>query len=144
MQTKLERLAREIESVDRRIDNMRYLVVFQEKKRERIAETIRNEIGRSEVRTKFVDFDARRNPKTNDWCIMCQKDLDPDVEHAQVRLLLIDGAPHVVHAEDIALMNANILKAPNGSEDVGIRGMGADCAKVLGSEWIWQLPKKAG
>lgn len=144
MQNKLERLTRELVDVDRRIDNMRYLVVFQEQKRERIAETIRKEIGRDEVRTKFVDFDARRDPKTEDWCIMCQKDIRPEAANPVVRLLLIDNSPHVVHAEDVKLMDGNILKAPKGSEDAGMHGIGADCAQTIGSEWVCTHPKKQG
>lgn len=129
-------LLRDLVEVDRRIDNARYLVGFQVEKRERILEGIRRSIGRDRVRTAFIDYDARRNPGTDRWCIACQRDIASGAKAAKVRLLLIDGGrPEAVHREDVALLDLGVLLAPENAEDGGWVVMGMDCAATLGTEW---------
>lgn len=77
----------------------------------------------TEIRTKFIDFDARPNPKTSRWCVMCQRDLKPGQPH---RVVSFDhNTMLAVHPEDVSLATVEISS--------GL--LGADCAKKLGLEW---------
>lgn len=132
---KVNQLTRELDAVDRRIDNLRFLLPFQEKKRAQIIEAIRSELGRDRVRTKFIDFDARHDPSTDRFCIMCQKDLAVGAKAATVRLIHIGAVPHAVHVEDEAMLDQGILELPVDAQDMGLHLLGPDCAKRLGVEW---------
>lgn len=83
-------------------------------------------------RTTFLDFDARPKPKTDLYCIRCQKDIKPGAQHRMVRL--VDGGYMVLHPEDDA-------KFPASGDDYGLHRIGTDCAKKLGLEWTRPAPK---
>ncbi len=87
------------------------------------------------VRMRFIDFDARRDPKTDHWCVMCQKELNPDRPCRWVRLVDVSGAPNAVLPEDAILLDRGELKLPPRSTDYGMTPIGRDCARVLGIEW---------
>lgn len=77
------------------------------------------------LRTKFIDFDANtRSPKSNFYCIACQRDIKPDEKHR--RVLTVSGEPFAVHPEDHA-------KVPAASAAWHFIGM--SCARKLGLTW---------
>jgi hypothetical protein len=76
-------------------------------------------------RTKFVDFDARPQPKTKRWCCKCQKDLAVGKPHRNVYL---DDQMCAVHPEDLHERGTK-------TTDYGWNLLGMDCAKALGLEW---------
>jgi hypothetical protein len=87
-------------------------------------------------RLKFIDFDARRDPKTERWCIMCQKDLKPGTKVRSIRVLDIDGGPYSVHPDDEAALDGNsAFLARSNVRDLGQCLIGLDCAKRHGTEW---------
>lgn len=77
-------------------------------------------------RTKFLDFDARRDPKTDHWCCRCQKDIKPGQAHRMVHL--VDGGAFVLHPDDEAIYTPD-------AGDCGGHPIGSDCARKLGLEW---------
>lgn len=81
------------------------------------------------IRTKAFDFDARRDPKTNHFCAMCQKDMDPAKPYRTVRI--IDGGATVLHPDDEARYR------PDRDERPITGSIGSDCARRLGIEWTF-------
>lgn len=77
------------------------------------------------ARYKFVDYDARRQPKTDRWCSKCQKDLKPGQPFRNVYL---DDQMCAIHPED--LTDRGVIES-----DYGWKLLGMDCAKMLGLEW---------
>jgi len=128
-------MLRELTDAVRRIDNMKFLMGFKERRRDELIPLVREAIGRDRIRTAFIDFDARRDPRTAHWCIMCQRDLDPATENREVRLILIDNRaqPHALHVEDEALFDLGVLQTDG--EDGGRVPIGRDCARRLGKDW---------
>jgi hypothetical protein len=88
-------------------------------------------------RTKFLDPDFRRVPKTAHWCVMCQRDLKPGQKHREVRWEL--DRWEAIHPEDWEVAAVEIPRArPEYAhpENLIERGfIGLDCAKKLGLEW---------
>lgn len=76
----------------------------------------------SAIRTKFIDFDARRLPKTDHWCVCCQRDLKVGTEYRAVKLLN-DEEPFAIHPDD------------HGPLPRKLWPIGMDCARRLGMEW---------
>lgn len=77
-------------------------------------------------RSTFLDFDARREPKTELYCCKCQKDIKNKSSYRMVHI--IEGGSQVLHPEDEHLYNdppADLLWHP----------IGPDCARKLGLEW---------
>lgn len=80
----------------------------------------------TDLRTTFLDYDARRNPKTDFFCVACQKDMD---QLKPVRAVhLIAGGYTVLHPDD------ELQYEPDGG-DMGCWPIGECCAKKLGLEW---------
>lgn len=82
----------------------------------------------------FLDFDARREPKTDSWCCACQKDLKGGKAYRWVHL--IHGGAYVLHPQDEAIYAA--LQADPETQDRGdvySFRIGNDCARKLGLEW---------
>lgn len=78
------------------------------------------------LRTRFIDYDARRKPKTALSCVACQRDLNPARPYRWVHC--VDEGPFALHPED----------EKNYTPDAGDLGwfpIGMDCAKRLGLEW---------
>lgn len=86
-------------------------------------------------RITFLDYDARRDPKTNHFCIRCQRDFKPDQPRRWVRLIC--GGAWVLHPEDDAAY------VPDGG-DTGFHEIGADCARKIGIEYTWSPEAFAG
>lgn len=88
-------------------------------------------------RTKWMDPDFRRDPKTSHFCVLCQRDLKPGQKHAEVRWEL--DRWEAIHPEDWDKAEAEVRAArpeyahPEHLIERGLIGM--DCAKRLGLEW---------
>jgi hypothetical protein len=80
----------------------------------------------AELRTKPIDYDARRDPRTDFYCIVCQKDMDRSKPCRSVHL--IEGGPIVLHPDDES-------KYVSDGGEMGCCPIGEDCAKKLGREW---------
>jgi hypothetical protein len=80
----------------------------------------------SNLRLKFLDYDARCQPKTEFFCIACQRDLDPTEPQRAIR---ITSEMMVVHPDD---------EPPIGAE--AWQPIGNDCAKKLGLGWSVPIP----
>lgn len=77
-------------------------------------------------RTKFLDYDARREPKTDRYCVRCQKDLKKGAEFRQIHL--VDGGAMILHPEDEAIYMSD-------AGDLGTHLLGMECARIIGMEW---------
>ena len=78
-------------------------------------------------RTVFLEPDFRREPKTDCFCCVCQKD--------------IKGEPRffarIVHAGASAVHPDDWILVPEGHpDDYGVHPVGNDCARRVGREWF--------
>lgn len=88
------------------------------------------------ARLKFINFDARRDPKTSRWCIQCQKDLKPSAHTRTVRVIEIGGGPYSLHPDDeVRYDSGALLIEGHDLRDLGQCLMGLDCARSHGMEW---------
>lgn len=71
-------------------------------------------------RLRFLEYDSRPTPKTEHYCVACQRDLDPTLPSRTVR---ITAEMMVVHPEDKPPATASLWS------------LGPDCAAKLGLEW---------
>jgi len=67
-----------------------------------------------QVRLKFINYDARREPKTPRWCICCQRDLKPN---ETARFVYVTGGYQAVHPSDLK-------NRPPQLSDFGLKLMG--------------------
>jgi hypothetical protein len=79
----------------------------------------------SQIRKEFIDYDARRKPRTKRSCGRCQKDLDPS---RSVRRVYVTRDMEAVHPDDLGRY------LPSDC-DFGWLLIGNDCARILGMEW---------
>lgn len=77
-------------------------------------------------RIKEIDYDARREPKTNRFCVRCQKDIKPTSPARTVHL--VDGGVFALHPDDESKYISD-----NGDQGAWLVGM--DCARIIGMEW---------
>jgi hypothetical protein len=84
-----------------------------------------------QVRKEFIDYDARREPRTKRFCVRCQKDLDPG---KPVRRVYVTGDMEAIHPDDFG-------RYLPSDGDFGWLLIGNDCARILGMEWT--LPENA-
>jgi hypothetical protein len=84
------------------------------------------------IRKKFIDYDARRKPRTRRYCGRCQKDIDPG---KPTRRVYVTGDMEAVHPEDLG-------SYVRSDSDFGWLLIGNECARILGIEWT--LPEVAG
>jgi hypothetical protein len=82
------------------------------------------------IRTEFIDYDARRTPKTKRFCVKCQKDIHP---HETCRRVFVTEGMHAVHPDDVA-------RYTPAENDPGWQLLGSICARALGVEW--SVPEK--
>lgn len=137
----LKKILSSISDVDRRIDNMKYLLDAKIGEKSRLIEMGQEILGRTEARIKFIDFDARRDPKTKRWCIMCQKDIKPEAKARFVQFVDIGGGPYAIHPDDVEYIKSGILTLPANAVRHEDQVIGTDCAKKLGLEWtIAEVP----
>jgi hypothetical protein len=88
------------------------------------------------IRTKWMDPDFRRDPKTDRYCILCQRDLTPGQPHRIVRWEL--DRWEAIHPDDMERARVEIpaRRAPHLHDRAIEEGpIGMDCARRLGLEW---------
>lgn len=86
---------------------------------------------KNSIRKKFLDYDARPEPKTDRFCVKCQRDIKGG-NYRWVRL--VDGGM-ILHPAD------EKQYVPDGG-DLGWHRVGTDCAKQIGLEW--SVPNRNG
>jgi len=75
----------------------------------------------------FLDYDARREPKTECYCVKCQRDIKDPANSFWVKLVEVDSAgPYVLHPQSVM----------GEAKDLGFFRIGADCAKQVGMQWV--------
>ena len=85
------------------------------------------------MKTKWMDPDFRRQPKTDRWCEMCQRDLKSGQPHRVIRWEL--DKYEAIHPDDWESAAVEV-PARRGRPDAVVQGLiGMDCAKRLGMEW---------
>jgi hypothetical protein len=133
------KLLADLDAVNRRIDNMRFLVTFQERKRDRLLSGIRGSIGRTVARTTDLDIDmpaasaGTRRPRT---CMACGDALGPgDGTHEGRMVVTAARRVHLVHLDDVALLDMGVLTPAKGDRDKGWVVIDADCAARIGDGW---------
>lgn len=80
-------------------------------------------------RVEWIGIDAyhpNRQPKTERYCCICQRDIKPGAKAREVHL--VDGGMWALHPDDEALYT-------DDGGDLGMHLLGLDCAKKLGSDW---------
>lgn len=85
------------------------------------------------IRTKWMDPDFRRHPKTELWCEMCQRDLKPGQPHRVIRWEL--DKYEAIHPDDWKRAAVEIPARRQHAYAVVQGLIGMDCAKRLGMEW---------
>ena len=76
------------------------------------------------IRKDFIDYDARRKPRTKRFCVKCQKDLDPS---KPARRVYVTRDMEAVHPDDLG-------RYLPSDGDFGWLLIGNDCARILGME----------
>lgn len=85
-------------------------------------------------RTQFLDWhDTRRQPKTDNYCVVCQKDIKSE---PRFWIHGVDGcAFNVLHPDD------EHLYVSDGG-DLGLHPVGPDCARRIGLRWVHRAAAK--
>ena len=84
-------------------------------------------------RTKWMSPDFRRDPRTNRYCVVCQRDLKEGQPHRIVMFEL--DTYDAVHSEDWEAAQQDILGRRTANDPVCIGLVGMDCAKRIGLEF---------
>jgi hypothetical protein len=84
----------------------------------------------ADYRVRNIDQNCNApQPKTDRFCVRCQKDIKPKSPARVVHL--VDGNVAALHPEDEAIY----AQVVNKSGDGGSWLLGMDCAKIVGFEW---------
>jgi len=75
------------------------------------------------------DWDFRKDPKTDHFCAVCQKDIKLGRPYRMVHI--VDGGAVILHPEDEAIYAANGDQAG----DLLHHPIGPECARRIGQEW---------
>lgn len=89
-----------------------------------------------DFRTKHLDPDFRRNPKTQCFCALCQMDIKGEPRYFAH---MIHGCFEAVHPEDREIANAMVAE----HENYGLLAIGSECAKVIGREFVYTAAEAA-
>jgi hypothetical protein len=81
-------------------------------------------------RTKPLDPDFRRDPKTDCFCALCQKDIKGE---PRFYAHMIYGCFEAVHPQDREIANATL----DDTENFGLLPVGPDCAKAIGRDFVY-------
>ena len=85
-------------------------------------------------RTKWIDPDFRRPPKTKYFCVRCERDLNPN---KPVRYIAYElDTQSAVHSEDWEIAGIDIKSRRAVHLDAFVVGpVGMDCAKRIGIDY---------
>ena len=81
-------------------------------------------------RTKALDPDFRRDPKTTVYCALCQKDIKGE---PRFYAHMVNGCFSAVHPEDRETANREVPE----HENFGLLPVGPDCAKIIGRDYVY-------
>ncbi len=95
------------------------------------------------ARLREIDYDARRDPLTDRYCVHCQRDLSPNAYARLGRTLMLDGGPiFTIHPDDVHDWQHRMMTvmlpngaAPSSIHDLGWRHFGSACARRHGLTW---------
>lgn len=87
-------------------------------------------------KTKYLDPDYRKTPKTDFFCCACQRDLNPSRPCRQV--YLVGNGLDVLHPSEWATYDP--ATDSTGHDLRGKYPIGNDCARKLGLEWTRPRP----
>jgi hypothetical protein len=91
-------------------------------------------------RTTFIDPDYRRDPKTDWYCVRCQKDLKPGQPHRFIAFEL-DHGEAAIHADDWdTARDAITSERTMGAEAFIVGPVGMECAGKIGVEFTRASP----
>lgn len=76
----------------------------------------------------WIDPDFRRDPKTDHYCVRCQRDLKPGQPFRMV-CLAFEG----FYVWDPAIHSVD----PTGETDMGLHPVGMDCARKIGIKFTY-------
>lgn len=79
------------------------------------------------VRDKWIDPWFNREPKTEHYCMMCQRDIKPDQPYRIIHWELDSYC--AIHRDDLELART-VIERPIESGPIGMT-----CAKKLGLQW---------
>jgi len=87
------------------------------------------------LRRKYFDPDYRREPKTDKWCHICQRDITDGQPHREIRYEL--DTMDAIHPDDWerAAIEIPAERSIYGAEAIISGLIGMDCARRLGMEW---------
>lgn len=88
-------------------------------------------------RTTSINPDYRRDPKTNCYCEVCQKDIKAESQVLWIAFEL-DRLPEIIHPADLATawIEIRARRAPHLFDDcIQFGRVGPECAKKIGLEW---------
>lgn len=94
---------------------------------------------RAWARSEFLDFDARREPKTDLFCVKCQRDLNPRRVYRLVWMPK-EWQPFTYHPDDV--VDGHVEDADEGRIAVVAHPIGPDCAEAHGMEWTTDAPPR--
>ncbi len=90
-------------------------------------------------RTQMTDPDFRREPKTQCYCVLCQRDIKPESPELWVAAEL-DKFPQIIHPADIAVAHAEIIarrtRYAHPDDLVTFERIGSECARKVGKAWV--------
>lgn len=84
----------------------------------------------AEFRTRPLDPDFRRTPKTDCFCALCQKDIKGEPRYYAH---FVYGCAEAVHPDDRDIANASVAPGDN----YGILPVGTDCARTIGLDFVY-------
>lgn len=89
-------------------------------------------------RTKPISPDYHHRSKTNCWCGLCQRDLDP-AKPRQWYAYELDNFTLAIHPVDILIAWVEIAArraSHHAKSCIVIERVGPECARRLGTEWV--------
>lgn len=121
-------------AVDRRIDNMRYLLGFQEAKRARTVAAAHALRGEGPLRTLTPDPTPAADV-ADGCCTLCGRKAPRKGFGAWMRLWWTGAGTLIVHVEDATLIDVGVVAAPEAGTDMGTHPVCGPCARRAGPEY---------
>ena len=94
-------------------------------------------------RTSVIDPDYRRDPKTNCYCELCSRDLDPTKDVKWIAFEL-DKLPEIIHPDDLTVAWIEICsrRSPHlNSDAIQFGRVGPECAKKVEQGFLMDQAK---
>ncbi len=92
-----------------------------------------------EARLEWIDFDGRKHPQTDQFCIRCQKDIrHPDNASRVFVLVLWDNGANALDPVQVSAFQRGELTTPKLDPHAthGWHLIGTECVRHLGKRWV--------